>query len=252
MSRAGDFGALRRLIEGSRRMAVLSGAGLSAECGVPDFRSPGSPWQVHKPISFADFLSDPGMRREAWRRKFAMDDIYAGARPGRGHYALTRLYKAGLLRRVITQNIDGLQQAAGLPADALIELHGNGTFARCLNCGTRHDLAPIRAAFEATGALPECRCGGIVKSASIAFGQAIPPDDLRHATETACSCDLLLVVGSSLLVRPASRFPAVARQNGARTAVINRDPTPFDASADLVIREDIGTALESVAPPDGF
>ncbi|HEX4766559.1 MAG TPA: Sir2 family NAD-dependent protein deacetylase, partial [Lichenihabitans sp.] len=167
------------------RIVAFTGAGLSTECGVPDYRSPGSPWKVHAPIGFADYLADPALRREAWRRKFAMDDIYAGARPGRGHRALTRLYAGGRLGAVITQNIDGLQQAAGMPEHAVIELHGNGSYAACLECGIRFELAPIRQAFEADGTLPRCACGGIVKSASIAFGQPIPQDSIRRAASLA-------------------------------------------------------------------
>ncbi len=227
-------------------MVAFTGAGLSTECGVPDYRSPGSPWKTHAPIGFADYLADPALRREAWRRKFAMDDIYAGARPGRGHRALTRLFAAGRLGAVITQNIDGLQQASGLPQDAVIELHGNGSYAACLDCGRRYELAPIRITFEADGTLPRCACGGIVKSASIAFGQPVPQDSIRRAASAVLGCDLLLVLGSSLVVRPASRFPELAARNGARVVIVNREPTPLDGLADLVIHDDIGTSLDAL------
>ena len=213
---------------------------------MPDYRSPGSPWRVHKPIGFKDFLDNPQLRIEAWRRKFAMDDLYAGARPGRGHQALVRLALAGVLGAVITQNIDGLQQAAGLPADRLVELHGNGTYARCLDCSRPHDLAPIRRRFEADGTCPVCACGGIVKSASIAFGQPLVAADLDRAVEAALSCDLMLVLGCSLLVRPAARFPEIAKQRGAGIVIVNREPTPLDAAADLVIRADIGTVMAAL------
>ena len=175
-----------------------------------------------------------------------MDDLYAGARPGRGHHALVRLAAAGKLRCVITQNIDGLQQAAGLPADRLIELHGNGAYARCLVCGLRHELAAIRTRFEAGGALPVCRCGGVVKSASISFGQPLVPDDVRRATQAALDCDTMLVIGSSLLVRPAARFPEIAAARDAKIVIINNEPTPFDAAADLVIYADIGSILAGI------
>lgn len=234
------------MIEAASRITVLAGAGLSTECGVPDFRTPGSPWRTHAPIGFADFMASPALRAEAWRRKFAMDDLYAGAVPGRGHRALTRLEQAGRLRAIITQNIDGLQQAAGFPSEKLIELHGNGTYARCLSCGAPHELAPIRSAFFNTGTLPRCGCGGIVKSGSIAFGQPIAPDDLRRALEAACACDLFIVVGSSLLVRPASRLPELARRRGAGLVIVNRDATMLDDEADLVIREDIGSVLAAL------
>ena len=213
---------------------------------MPDFRSPDSPWRRNKPIDFADFVANPDLRREAWRRKFALDDTYAGAQPGRGHAALVRLAGSGAVGAVITQNIDGLQQAAGLPLEQLIELHGNGTYARCLSCATPYDLGPIRKLFEAAEHCPVCACGGLVKAASIAFGQPLRVDDIRRATEAALDCDLMLVVGSSLLVRPAARFPEIAKRSGAAIAIVNRDPTPFDAAADLVVRAEIGGVLASL------
>ena len=239
-----DRDALARLLGDARVVTVFTGAGISTECGVPDYRSPGSPWRIHAPIAFKDYLADPAMRAEAWRRKFAMDDLYAGAVPGRGHRAVARWAQSGLVRTVVTQNIDGLHLAAGAPGDDIVELHGNGGYARCLSCGTRQDLAPIRARFARDGALPECRCGGIVKSASIAFGQALDEADLRRAVSAALGCDLFIVLGSTLLVRPAARFPELARRNGARLAIVNREPTPLDAAADLVARADIGDLLD--------
>ena len=244
MTPAEGTAALARLLGAASVVTVFTGAGISTECGVPDYRSPGSPWRVHAPIGFEDYLSDPTMRAEAWRRKFAMDDLYAGARPGRGHRAVARWAASGLVRAVVTQNIDGLHGAAAGPDDEIVELHGNGSYARCLGCGTRHELAPIRARFERDGALPECRCGGVVKSASVAFGQALDPADLRRAADASLGCDLFLVLGSTLLVHPAARFPELARRNGARLAILNREPTPLDGDADLVVRGDIGDLLD--------
>ncbi len=235
---------LARLLSKARAVTVFTGAGISTECGVPDYRSPGSPWRVHRPIGFKDYLVDPAQRAEAWRRKFAMDDLYAGARPGRGHRAVARWAGQGLLHSVVTQNIDGLHQAAGLPAHSLVELHGNGTYAHCLACGARHPLAPIRVRFERDAALPVCDCGGIVKSASIAFGQPLVPDDLERAADAALGCDLFVILGSTLLVRPAARFPELALGNGARLAIVNREPTPLDTEADVVIHDDIGDVLD--------
>ena len=240
-----DLEALARLLRAAKRVAAFTGAGVSTESGVPDFRSPGSPWRSHTPVDFQAFLASPAMRVEAWRRKFAMDDIYAGARPGRPHRALARLGEEGRLVGVITQNIDGLHQAAGLAADKLVELHGNGTFARCLSCGKRHELAPIREVFEATGVPPDCNCGGLLKSASIAFGQPLEPAKIERATELALVCDVMLVLGSSLLVRPAARFPELAQRNGAKLAIVNRQPTPLDDAADVVVQADVGTVLTS-------
>lgn len=236
--------ALARLLGTATTVTVFTGAGISTECGVPDFRSAGSPWRQNAPIGFKDYLADPMLRREAWRRKFVMDDLYAGSRPGRGHRAIARWAAAGLVHSVVTQNIDGLHAAAAGPGDRIVELHGNGTFARCLGCGKRHELAPIRARFEAEGTLPECGCGGIVKSASVAFGQPLDEGDLRRAAEASLACDLFVVLGSSLVVRPAARFPEMAQRNGAKTVVVNREPTPFDVVADLVVLADIGDVLD--------
>lgn len=234
---------LARLFAQSQRMTGFTGAGISTECGVPDFRSPGSPWMKHRPIDFSLFIADPLAREEAWRRKFTMDDMYAGAQPGRGHRALASLVASGKMGSVITQNIDGLHQAAGTPADQVIELHGNGTYAKCLECGQRHELADVRREFERTGAAPECECGGVVKSATISFGQAMPEEEMRRAHEEALTCDLFIAIGSSLVVYPAAGFPILAKRNGATLVIVNREETQFDDAANLVLRGDIGSIL---------
>lgn len=238
--------ALRGVLQGSQRIVVFTGAGISTECGVPDFRSPDSPWRRYPPIDFAGFQASASLRVEAWRRKFAMDDVYAGARPGRTHRALTRLAETGRLALVVTQNIDGLQQASGLPAAQLIELHGNGTFARCLSCGARHELPAIRRELDITGRPPTCACGGMVKSATVAFGQPVPPDALARARAAAVACDLFVVLGSSLLVRPAAHLPRLAVESGAPLVIVNRDSTPLDDLASLVINADLGAVLDAV------
>ena len=237
---------LARLISQSSRIVAFTGAGISTECGVPDFRSPGSPWMRHKPIDYAAFMSSEAMRQEAWRRKFAMDDLYSGARPGRGHRALAALAQAGKLSAIITQNIDGLHAQASGGAE-VIELHGNGTYATCLACGERHDLREVRAAFEVHGHAPPCGCGGIVKSATISFGQSMPAQAMRRAEVRARDCDLMIALGSTLVVRPAAQFPVIAKQAGAALAIVNDEATPLDAIADLVIRADIGDVLEPLA-----
>lgn len=236
-----------RRVADSARVTIFTGAGISTECGVPDFRSPNSPWMKFKPIDFDAFMSDPLMREEAWRRKFAMDDLYAGAKPGRGHGALARLVETGRAGAIITQNIDGLHQASGVDPDKVIELHGNGTYARCLDCGRRHELAAIRAEFDRTGAAPECEaCGGPVKSATISFGQAMPRDGMRRAQGETLLCDLFLAIGSSLVVYPAAGFPQMARENGASLVIINGEATPLDPIADVVLRGDIGSILDGL------
>lgn len=235
--------ALREALGQARCAVAFTGAGVSTECGIPDFRSPDSAWRRHPPVPFVDFLADREARVLTWRRKFAMDDLYAGAQPGRAHRALARLMREGPVDTIVTQNIDGLHHAAGSPPERIVELHGNGTYAACLECNTRYELSDVRRVFEASGHPPECACGGFVKSATIAFGQAMPKAALRQARDAALSCDLFIVLGSSLVVHPAAILPVAARENGARLVIVNRDPTPLDAMADLVARVDIGDAL---------
>jgi len=238
---------LQLLVGSARRAVGFTGAGISTECGVPDFRSPGSPWLKNQPIEFSDFLRDPLMREEAWRRKFVMDDLYAHAKPGRGHRALARLIASGRMSAIITQNIDGLHQASGVPEERVIELHGNGTYARCLTCARRYELVDVRREFEGTGAAPQCECGGYIKSATISFGQAMPELAMRRAEEATLDCDLFMAIGSSLVVYPAAGFPLTAKRHGATLVIVNRDPTPLDDFADLVLRGDIGDFLDPLA-----
>jgi NAD-dependent deacetylase len=236
---------LRSLFAEAKVIAGFTGAGISTESGVPDFRSPGSPWIRNKSIPFEAFLNSAEARREAWRRKFAMDNLYQDARPSRGHMALGSLVAQGKMPAVITQNIDGLHQASGIPADRVIELHGNGTYATCLSCGRRHELDWGRRRFEVTGEPPGCEsCGGTVKSATISFGQSMPKEAMRRAQELTLACDLFLVIGSSLVVYPAAGFPILAKRNGAKLVIVNREPTELDGIADLVIRGEIGPVLQ--------
>lgn len=235
---------LRRLLAESSRVVVFTGAGVSTESGIPDFRSPGGIWTKYRPIEFQDFLASEAMRREAWRRKFAIDETMRNARPNRGHLAIAQLVRQGKASCVITQNIDGLHQASGVPEERVIELHGNGSYARCVACGRRHELEPIREAFLTEGRLPECEgCGGIVKTATISFGQPMPEEPMRRAQEETLACDLFLAVGSSLVVYPAAGFPALAKRNGARLVIINREPTELDDIADLALHAEIGPTL---------
>jgi NAD-dependent deacetylase len=176
-----------------------------------------------------------------------MDDLYAHAKPGRGHRALARLIASGRMNAIITQNIDGLDQASGVPEDRVIELHGNGTYARCLGCARRYELVDVRREFERTGAAPQCECGGYVKSATISFGQAMPELAMRRAEEATLDCDLFIAIGSSLVVYPAAGFPLTAKRHGAALVIVNREPTPLDDFADLVLRGDIGDFLDPLA-----
>ncbi len=239
---------LHAMLHRADRIVSFTGAGISTESGVPDFRTPGSPWTVNKPIPFDAFVASPEIRVEAWRRKFRMDDHYADAKPNLGHLALARLVSEGRSPGIITQNIDGLHQASGVPESQIVELHGNGTYATCLSCGQRHELAAIRPRFEATGEPPACTlCGGPVKSATISFGQAMPEAAMRRAYDLALDADLFLVIGSSLVVFPAATLPVVAKRNGARLVIVNREATELDPLADLVVHAEIGLALAPLA-----
>ncbi len=235
---------LRTLIEDAQVIVPFTGAGISTECGIPDFRSPGGLWTKNQPIPFDAFVASREMRDEAWRRRFAMEDNFAQARPGRGHQALASLYRAGKTPALVTQNIDNLHQASGISRSDVVELHGNTTYAICLDCAERYELPWVRERFEAAGQhAPDCACGGYIKTATISFGQAMPTDAMQRAEELTKSCDLYLAVGSSLVVWPAAGFPLMAKRNGAALVIINREPTEFDDLADLVIRNDIGDAL---------
>jgi NAD-dependent deacetylase len=236
--------ALRRMIEAARRVAVFTGAGISTESGIPDFRSPSGVWQSTNPILFQDFLASAAARREAWRRKFAADPVLVAAKPNRGHQAVALLVRQGKAGAVITQNIDGLHQASGIPPAQVIELHGNGTYAHCLDCGARYDLPPLRAAFERDGEVPGCdACGGLIKSATVSFGQSMPEAAMARAREETLAADLFLVLGSSLVVHPAAGFPEAAKRAGARLVIVNNEATPLDSMADLVIHRLIGAVM---------
>ncbi len=230
---------LRNLIENADCVLPFTGAGISTECGIPDFRSPGGLWTQNKPINFDDFVASREMREESWRRRFAMQDSFGKASPGRGHRALASLYRRGKTPAVVTQNIDNLHQASGIAADDVVELHGNTTYARCLDCDQRYEIEDMRARFDSGRSL-DCACGGFIKTATVSFGQAMPGEAMQRAEELTKRCDLFLAVGSSLVVWPAAGFPLMAKRNGAALVIVNREPTEFDEIADLAIRNDIG------------
>jgi len=235
---------LRELLMRARNAVVFTGAGISTESGIPDFRSPGGVWSRMAPITYDEFVASEDMRREAWRRKFETDRDIRAAEPNRGHRAVASLVTRGVVSCVITQNIDGLHQRSGIPDERLVELHGNTTYAHCLDCARRYELDPIRAAFEADGTLPLCEaCGGLVKSATVSFGQAMPEAAMHRAEEATLACDLFLAVGSSLVVFPAAGFPVLAKRNGATLVIVNREPTDLDEFADVVINAEIGDVL---------
>jgi NAD-dependent deacetylase len=235
---------LRELIDRARVIVPFTGAGISTECGIPDFRSPGGLWTKNHPIPYQDFISSQEMRNEAWRRRFALDANFSAARPGRGHRALAALHRAQKIPAVITQNIDNLHQASGFASECVVELHGNTTYAICLGCDQRYELSWVRERFEPAAEAPDCPgCGGHIKPATVSFGQAMPVAAMQRAEELTLACDLFIAVGSSLVVWPAAGFPLMAKRNGSALVIINREPTDFDNLADLVMRQDIGEAL---------
>ena len=232
------------MIAEARTIVPFTGAGISTECGIPDFRSPGGLWTRNRPIPYDEFVGSQEMRDESWRRRFAMEPSFAAAKPGRGHRALASLYKAGKIPAIITQNIDNLHQVSGFAENHVVELHGNTTYAKCIGCGQRFEIAWVKQRFEVEEIAPSCiACGDPVKSATVSFGQAMPEDEMRRASELAKQCDLFLAIGSSLVVWPAAGFPPLARKSGAKLVIINNEPTRQDNIADLVIRHDIGETL---------
>ncbi|HUI14783.1 MAG TPA: Sir2 family NAD-dependent protein deacetylase [Xanthobacteraceae bacterium] len=237
---------LQEMVHQAGTIIPFTGAGISTESGIPDFRSPGGVWTRYRPIPFDEFLGSQEARNESWRRRFAMEEQFGGAKPGRGHRALASLYRLGKAPAVITQNIDNLHQASGIAPEHVVELHGNTTYALCLDCNERFELSWVRQRMDrGNGCAPDCpTCGGFIKTATVSFGQAMPDSAMRRAQKLAQNCDLFLAIGSSLVVWPAAGFPLMAKRNGARLVIINREPTELDEIADLVVHEDIGTVLE--------
>jgi NAD-dependent deacetylase len=245
-----DREELARMIGEARRVVIFTGAGMSTDSGIPDFRSPGGVWSRMKPIYFQDFLASEAKRREAWTRTFTGAAGWTGARPNPGHYAVARLVASGKVGVVITQNVDNLHQESGIPEDRVIEVHGNAGYATCLTCGLRHELADLRGPFMERGEIPACRaCGEIVKTATISFGQPMPAEPVARAEAAARACDLFLVLGSSLVVYPAAGLPLLAKRHGAALAIVNREATEQDEVADLVLHDEIGAVLAAVSPP---
>lgn len=238
-----DAEALARLLSDSRRVVVFTGAGISTESGIPDFRSPGGVWSRMKPIYFQDFVASRDMRREAWSRVFNRTAGWTGASPNAGHHAVARLVERGKVSAVITQNVDNLHQDSGVPADRVIEIHGNATYVRCLDCARRYEIDALKPRWEADEDLVCDACGGLLKTATISFGQAMPEMEMLRATAEAEACDLFLVLGSSLVVYPAAGLPLVARRAGAKLAIVNREPTEQDDAAHLVLHAEIGPVM---------
>ena len=239
---------LTAAIKRAHNVVVFTGAGLSTESGIPDFRGPNGIWKTQTPIDFSDFVASEDWRRESWRRRFSGTDRFGTAEPNLGHLAIAHWVRAGKITSIITQNVDGLHQKSGVPDDQIIELHGNAQYATCLSCGDRYELAALRSLFLPDETVPVCRqCGGIIKTATISFGQAMPETEMQAAHDASTACDLFIAIGSSLTVYPAAGFPVLAKQQGADLIIINHQATDLDPIADLVIPHSIGSVLSQAA-----
>ncbi len=226
---------------------IFTGAGVSTESGIPDFRSPGGIWTRMQPISFQDYVSDAEARRLSWQRRLEMEETWNTVQPNTGHRAVAELVARGKASHVITQNIDGLHQQSGVPNDRLIELHGSTRHAKCLDCGMRVEIDEVLAHVQAHGDARDCvQCGGLVKTATISFGQPMPEGEMARADAAVRACDLMLVLGSSLQVYPAAGFPLLAKRQGAGLVILNREQTPLDGYADLVLNAEIGPTMQAV------
>ena len=229
----------------ARSAAAFTGAGVSTESGIPDFRSPGGVWAKSQPVMFDDYVRYPESRQEYWRQKAESHESMFNALPNITHRALARWEELGLLRGVITQNIDGLHQRAG--SRRVLELHGTAMEIACLDCDYRTPADPLVREFLKTQSVPLCpECQGLLKHATVSFGQALPADVLQTAAKWAREADLFLTLGSSLVVYPAAQLPEIAKRHGAKLVIINRDETPFDAIADLVINAPLGEVMEGI------
>lgn len=233
------------LLRASRRAVALTGAGLGTESGIPDFRSPGGVWERFRPIEYGDFVRSPAARREHWRYKMATVPVMLEAAPNAGHVALARLEQAGRLAAVVTQNIDGLHQAAG--SRRVLELHGTNRSAVCLQCERLEPIEPVLARVAAGDEEPHCDgCGGILKPATVSFGQSLPRDVLEESIHLAESCDCLLAIGSSLQVQPAASLVEIAKRAGARVLILTRSATPYDGIADARLDGALGETLPAL------
>jgi NAD-dependent deacetylase len=244
--------AVRAWIDEAERVVVLTGAGISTDSGIPDFRGPDGIWtknpDAEKTATLSYYLSDPEVRRQAWRNRLESPAWHA--EPNAGHRALVTLERRGKLHTLVTQNVDGLHHKAGSDPTRVVEIHGNMREVVCLSCGDRrpmeHALERVRAGEDDPACL---RCGGILKSATISFGQNLEPDDVARAEQAASSCDLFLAVGTSLTVYPAAGLVPLAKRNGARVVIVNAQPTPYDDIADAVLRGPISTILPAIVEP---
>jgi NAD-dependent deacetylase len=240
---------LSSLIHNAHRIVVFSGAGISTESGIPDFRGPGGVWEKFDPNEFHidRFLASAESRKRYWQRTTQFYAEIASAKPNAAHRAVVQLEEIGRLSSIITQNVDGLHQIAGNSPEKVIELHGTSRFVACMSCGDRHPREAFQEHVTAEGEAPDCeQCGGLMKPATVSFGQMLPQEALERAARETEQCDLFLVIGSSLVVYPAAGFPLMAVQKGVPLAIINHQETPHDPYAQAVVRETAGEVLPPI------
>ena len=239
---------LQRLIEKSKKLVFFTGAGISTNSGIPDFRGPKGVWKTSTPIYFQDYISSRKKRIESWERKFSNELSIDSAKPNSGHFKLAEIINSKEDTHLITQNVDNLHQDSGIDDSKITELHGNATYAKCLDCSKKYELNPLKEDFLTTKEPPSCTiCGGIIKTATISFGQAMPEEEMITAQRVSIKSDLFICLGSSLAVFPAADLPLLAKETGANLVIINNEPTQMDHLSDLVINRDISTTLSEIS-----
>jgi NAD-dependent deacetylase len=244
-----QFERVAEWIVTSKWIVVFSGAGLSTESGIPDFRSPGGVWDKYDPedFYFQNFIASEASREKYWQMATEMWEPIKKAQPNLAHLAIAELERLDKLDCVITQNIDGLHFKAGNSEEKVLQLHGTAIFVSCLSCQKRYDRNEIQERIKKGQKAPRCdSCGGLLKPATISFGQSMPKKETQEAYHRSSICNLFIVIGSSLVVQPAASMPLVAKRNGAKLVIINRDPTPYDDMADLVIHGQAGPTMASI------
>ena len=238
---------LNELISQSEALVFFTGAGISTNSGIPDFRGPKGIWKTSQPIYFQDFVNSEEKRKESWERKFSNELNINKAKPNPGHQKIAEIMKKKGLSHLITQNVDNLHQDSGVGDDRITELHGNATYAKCLDCQLRYDLAELKESFLRTKEPPQCsECNGLIKTATISFGQAMPEEEMVIAQKKSISCDLFICIGTSLAVFPAADLPVLAKETGSKLVIINNEPTQMDHIADLVINRDISEVFSEI------
>ena len=239
---------LNELISQSENLVFFTGAGISTNSGIPDFRGPKGIWKTSQPIYFQDFVNSEEKRIESWERKFSNELNIHKAKPNQGHQKIAEIMQKKDLSHLITKNVDNLHQESGVSDGQITELHGNATYAKCLDCQLRYDLAELKESFLSTKKPPQCSaCNGLIKTATISFGQPMPEEEMVVAQKKSISCDLFICIGTSLAVFPAADLPVLAKETGSQLVIINNEPTQMDHLADLVINRDISEVFSEIS-----